>query len=118
MRRGLLDALSNGECDVQRLESCCGLDQPTVSKHLAALRAAGLVHVRVDGRRRCYSLAYAHHVRALLDLLVALDHEHNAGGPDSEPACGPWLAPSAHSLASSAPSLTPTAQLPGSSARQ
>ncbi|MEA2727731.1 MAG: hypothetical protein QOF70_2206, partial [Acetobacteraceae bacterium] len=32
------------------------LPQPSVSKHLRVLREAGLVHVRIDGPRRLYSL--------------------------------------------------------------
>lgn len=32
------------------------LSQPGVSKHLRVLREAGLVRVRVDGRRRLYTL--------------------------------------------------------------
>lgn len=78
-RRGLLLAMANSECDVGNLTDGCGLDQPTASKHLAALRAAGLVHVRVDGRRRCYSLVDRELVLEVLDLVehlgaTALEH--------------------------------------------
>jgi DNA-binding transcriptional ArsR family regulator len=72
-RRALLQALSRGECDVGSLSAGLGLDQPTVSKHLAALRSAGLVRARVDGRRRCYSLAHEAVVKPLLDLLTELE---------------------------------------------
>ena len=72
VRRSLLDALATSECDVGRLSSHSGVDQPTASKHLAALRHAGLVRVRVDGRRRCYSLAHEENVRTLLNLLSEL----------------------------------------------
>ena len=68
-RRALLQALARYECDVGNLSIGHGLDQPTVSKHLATLRAAGLVQVRVDGRRRCYSLAHEEVVRPMLELL-------------------------------------------------
>lgn len=53
-RRGLLDALGTGEATVGDLVDRLGLSQPQVSKHLAVLRAVGLVSVRVDGRRRWY----------------------------------------------------------------
>jgi DNA-binding transcriptional ArsR family regulator len=53
-RRDLLDALSGGEATVGDLVDRLGLSQPQVSKHLGVLRAVGLVHVRVDGRRRWY----------------------------------------------------------------
>jgi DNA-binding transcriptional ArsR family regulator len=53
-RRDLLDALGSGEATVGELVDQLGLSQPQVSKHLGVLRAVGLVHVRVDGRRRWY----------------------------------------------------------------
>lgn len=73
VRRELLQALSRGECDVGNLSAGSGLDQPTASKHLAVLRNAGLVQVRVDGRRRCYSLTHEEIVKPLLDLLADLE---------------------------------------------
>jgi DNA-binding transcriptional ArsR family regulator len=53
-RRDLLDALGTEEATVSELVDRLGLSQPQVSKHLAVLRAVGLVLVRVDGRRRWY----------------------------------------------------------------
>jgi DNA-binding transcriptional ArsR family regulator len=53
-RRALLDALGDGEATVGELVDRLGLSQPQVSKHLAVLRAVGLVLVRVDGRHRWY----------------------------------------------------------------
>ena len=53
-RRDLLDAIGTGEVTVGELVDRLGLSQPQVSKHLAVLRAVGLVLVRVDGRRRWY----------------------------------------------------------------
>jgi DNA-binding transcriptional ArsR family regulator len=53
-RRDLLDALGDGEATVGELVDRLGLSQPQVSKHLAVLRAVGLVLVRVDGKRRWY----------------------------------------------------------------
>lgn len=72
-RRALLQALSRGECDVGNLSVGFGLDQPTVSKHLAVLRSAGLVQVRVDHRRRCYSLTHEQIVKPLLGLLTEFE---------------------------------------------
>ncbi|MCL6092006.1 MAG: helix-turn-helix domain-containing protein [Actinobacteria bacterium] len=68
-----MQALSQAECDVSNLSAACSLDQPTVSKHLAALRRAGLVQVRVDARRRCYSLTHEEVVKSLLNLLGELE---------------------------------------------
>jgi DNA-binding transcriptional ArsR family regulator len=55
-RRDLLDALGTGEATVGELVARLGLSQPQVSKHLAVLRAVGLVEVRADGRRRWYRI--------------------------------------------------------------
>lgn|GEM_PF-3077765 len=74
-RRALLQALRRGECDVANLSAGSGLDQPTASKSLATLRSAGLVQVRVDGRRRCYSLNHEEIVTPLLDLLAELESQ-------------------------------------------
>ncbi len=72
LRRRLLRGLTTGECDVGVMQGKVEADQPTVSKHLAVLREAGLVEVRVDGRRRCYSLAHPEGVRELFRILEAL----------------------------------------------
>ena len=53
-RRALLDSLGTEEGTVGELVDRLGLSQPQVSKHLAVLRAVGLVSVRTDGRRRWY----------------------------------------------------------------
>lgn len=87
-RRWLLQALARSECDVGDLSAGSGLDQPTVSKHLAALRRAGLVQVRVDARRRCYSLANQELVKTLLDILGELEARGQAdqrGGAALQP---------------------------------
>lgn len=55
-RRALLDALGTDEATVGDLVDRLGLSQPQVSKHLAVLRAVGLVSVRVDGRHRWYQV--------------------------------------------------------------
>jgi DNA-binding transcriptional ArsR family regulator len=58
-RRRILELLVAGERSAGDLTADiraeAGLSQPTVSQHLAALRTAGLVAVRVDGARRLYS---------------------------------------------------------------
>ena len=53
-RRALLDVLGSDEATVGDIVDRLGLSQPQVSKHLAVLRAVGLVSVRADGRRRWY----------------------------------------------------------------
>jgi DNA-binding transcriptional ArsR family regulator len=54
-RRGVLEQLMRGgEANVARLTETAGVSQPAVSKHLAILRAAGLVTGRAEGREVRY----------------------------------------------------------------
>jgi DNA-binding transcriptional ArsR family regulator len=55
-RRDILALLRKGEQPVGALVEMLDLPQPNVSKHLTALRAAGLVRIRIDGPRRFYRL--------------------------------------------------------------
>jgi DNA-binding transcriptional ArsR family regulator len=55
-RRLILDLLRGGERPVGELVAALRVSQPTVSKHLGVLKAAGLVDVRVDAQRRLYSI--------------------------------------------------------------
>lgn len=55
-RRALLDELRGGARSVGELVTALGCSQPTASKHLRVLRAAGLVDVRKDAQRRIYTL--------------------------------------------------------------
>jgi DNA-binding transcriptional ArsR family regulator len=56
VRRNILTLLRQGEQPAGLLVEALDLPQPNVSKHLKALRDAGLVRIRVDGPRRFYSL--------------------------------------------------------------
>lgn len=56
VRRRILDLLRERPRSVGELTDALGLSQPGTSKHLRVLREAGLVRVRVDGRRRWYEL--------------------------------------------------------------
>jgi DNA-binding transcriptional ArsR family regulator len=58
-RRQILDLLRERARPVGELVTLLGLSQPGVSKHLRALREAGLVRVRRDGQRRWYELEAA-----------------------------------------------------------
>ncbi|MCK9521520.1 MAG: metalloregulator ArsR/SmtB family transcription factor [Proteobacteria bacterium] len=55
-RLKIVDRLSRGECSVGELTALVGLDQSTVSKHLAVLRANGIVDDRRDGNVVFYAL--------------------------------------------------------------
>ena len=45
----IIDRLSRGECSAGELTELVGTDQSTVSKHLAVLRAHGIVEDRREG---------------------------------------------------------------------
>jgi DNA-binding transcriptional ArsR family regulator len=55
-RRGILDLLAAGERPARDLGAPFQISQPAVSKHLAVLRAAGLVSQRQEGGMRIYRL--------------------------------------------------------------
>lgn len=52
----ILDRLSRGECSVGDLREMVGSDLSTVSKHLALLRAHGMVENRREGTAVYYRL--------------------------------------------------------------
>ena len=52
----IVDRLSSGECSVGELTNLIGLDRSTVSKHLAVLRAHGIVNDRREGNVVYYTL--------------------------------------------------------------
>jgi DNA-binding transcriptional ArsR family regulator len=55
-RRQILDLLRERERPVGEIVEALAVSQPTVSKHLRALREAGVVDARVDAQRRVYRL--------------------------------------------------------------
>lgn len=55
-RMAILSMLADGERPAGDFVQALPIAQPTVSKHLAVLREAGLVSVRKDAARRLYRL--------------------------------------------------------------
>jgi DNA-binding transcriptional ArsR family regulator len=55
-RQAILGLLREGELPVGELVERLRMSQPAVSKHLRALRDAGLVEVRADAQRRLYRI--------------------------------------------------------------
>ncbi|MBF4762723.1 winged helix-turn-helix transcriptional regulator [Nocardioides islandensis] len=93
VRRRILRAVSTTERSVTDLHELVGLPQPVVSRHLAQMRAAGLVDVRPVGTRRLYSVRteglqpvedflrvlWPTRLEALRDLVIAdLDEQGSA----------------------------------------
>ena len=89
-RRAIFEALTGGETAVKDLTARFDISQPAVSQHLAALKDAGLVNGRRDGRCVYYRVAprgmkplidwiahyrafWAEHVDRLEQLLENLD---------------------------------------------
>lgn len=70
----ILKLLEGGELCVCQIATVLGLAAATVSKHLAALKTAGLAQSRRDGKWVHYRLAerdFNAHARPFLDLLAA-----------------------------------------------
>jgi len=55
-RRAIFERLTRGEAAVKDLTASFGISQPAVSQHLSALRGAGLVADRRDGRLVYYRI--------------------------------------------------------------
>jgi DNA-binding transcriptional ArsR family regulator len=55
-RLKIVDRLSRGECSVSELTGLVGSDRTTISKHLAVLRANGIVRDRREGNVVYYTL--------------------------------------------------------------
>ena len=49
-RRAIFESLARGEAAVKDLTAHLDISQPAISQHLAALKEAGLVHGRREGR--------------------------------------------------------------------
>lgn len=55
-RLRILNLLMQGESSVQDLAETAGLQQPSVSRHLAQLRSEGIVQRRAEGNRAIYRI--------------------------------------------------------------
>src|SRR3954470_17258928 len=68
-RRAIFESLSRGEAAVKDLTARFEISQPAVSQHLAALKDAGLVRGRRDGR--CvYSRVEPRGLKPLMDWIT------------------------------------------------
>ena len=68
-RRAIFGALAQGEAAVKELTARFDISQPAVSQHLAALRDAGLVSARPEGRRVYYRIE-PHGMKPLHDWIA------------------------------------------------
>lgn len=67
-RRRILKLLKDKDLSVSQILTDFSFTQATLSSHLAVLRKAGLVSVRVEGKRRIYRLAGEGIMRVIEDL--------------------------------------------------
>jgi DNA-binding transcriptional ArsR family regulator len=77
-RARLVLALLGGECPVGDLVALLEAPQSTVSRHLAVLRAAGLVASRREANRVHYRLANAHVRDLVVQAFSHAEHERLA----------------------------------------
>jgi rhodanese-related sulfurtransferase/DNA-binding transcriptional ArsR family regulator len=73
-RLQMLEYVAQGERSVDELASMCGLSVPNTSKHLQALRQAGLVTARKEGLRVYYLLAGDDVVALVAALRAVAEH--------------------------------------------
>ena len=71
-RLRIVALLAHGELCVCHLEAALGISQPNCSRHLAILKAAGLVDSRRDGTWVYYRISDQEHasVRSVLEVLT------------------------------------------------
>lgn len=58
VRLRILHGLLSGDCCVGSIVDCLDLPQPLVSRHLAILRAAGVLEAIPQGRQRTYRVVH------------------------------------------------------------
>src|SRR3954464_8468870 len=68
-RRGIFESLTRGEAAVKDLTARFEISQPAVSQHLAALKEAGLVNARREGRCVYYTVD-ARGMKPLIDWIT------------------------------------------------
>lgn len=70
-RRAMLRLARDGECTATELAAAAGLSPSAASQHLKVLEDVGLMLVRVDTKRRMYSVDFERlpQVRAVFDEL-------------------------------------------------
>src|SRR3954470_5587831 len=68
-RRAIFESLTRRESAVKELTARFDISQPAVSQHLAALKAAGLVNARREGRCIYYRVR-PHGMKPLIDWIA------------------------------------------------
>lgn len=69
-RRRILNHLAGGPMTVGEVAAQFEMELPSISKHLAVLREAGLIHQQKRGQHVLYSLASDHIANTLYGFLI------------------------------------------------
>ena len=77
-RQKIMRACCCSWLSVGELVECTGVSQPTVSHHLAILRAAGLVNLRHEGKQTFYCLNQTEMVMCCGQLMAVFAPEQQA----------------------------------------
>jgi ArsR family transcriptional regulator len=70
-------------CSVSQIAACCPIDLSVVSRHLAVLREAGILHAEKRGKEVYYSVCFAELVATLRAIADAIE----ACCPSTETQC-------------------------------
>lgn len=83
-RLRVLNLLMQGESSVQGLVDATGLEQPSVSRHLAHLRKEGIVQRRAEGNRAIYRI-HDSTIVEICEIVCGGLAEHFSEGLDALP---------------------------------
>jgi len=75
------------ECSVGEIAGCCSVDLSVVSRHLAQLEQAGVLHTRREGRTVFYSVRFDELCGTLRSLADAFDECCPGKGKGGRRAC-------------------------------
>lgn len=72
-RLAIVHGLLENECNVGKMQECLGLPQPTVSMHLKALKAEGIIEGVRKGTTICYKVVDERAVMLVEALLAGVE---------------------------------------------
>lgn len=65
----IIQGLTEGGCNVTRMQECLNLPQSTVSQHLAKLKAAGIIEGERKGLEICYKVV-DEEIKKIVEILL------------------------------------------------
>jgi ArsR family transcriptional regulator len=76
IRLRMVEGLMHNECNVNKIVKVLKIPQSTVSQHLALLKSRGIVQIRKEGVKTCYSVSNDKVVK----LVKVLSSANDRGG--------------------------------------